>query len=354
MLIGAESMEQNYEIQYVKPKQHIEKPKSTHTISAVPVKKNEIINLSNEDIRKIKPNEAGKIMVVMFHNFVDEFKPSKYDNGEYTTTFIAFERLLEELYQKGYRLGNVNDFLNNEMDVPAGTMPIMFTFDDGTSGQFNLINQNGELVANPKSAVGILEKFNEKHPDFGIKGTFYVNLGLGVFDGYGTVAERLKYLTDKGFEIGNHTYTHIHLNQAKTADEIQREIGENQKKMLEYISGYNFTSFALPFGQASKMLKTFVEAGEYRGVKYKNSAIMEVGAGPTISPIHKNSMPLSMSRVRASGISAVECDLAWWIKHLRRDEQYISDGNPKTVTIPNKLIQKIDESRLKGKKLLSY
>ena len=49
---------------------------------------------------------------------------------------------------------------------------MVFTFDDGTSGQFNLVEENGELVANKKSAVGIIEEFNKTHPDFGVKRDF--------------------------------------------------------------------------------------------------------------------------------------------------------------------------------------
>jgi len=36
---------------------------------------------------------------------------------------------------------------------------IIFTFDDGTSGQFNLVEENGTLKVNKKSAVGIMEDF---------------------------------------------------------------------------------------------------------------------------------------------------------------------------------------------------
>ena len=37
---------------------------------------------------------------------------------------------------------------------------MIFILDDGTAGQFNLVNENGTLKANIKSAVGIMEKFN--------------------------------------------------------------------------------------------------------------------------------------------------------------------------------------------------
>ncbi|MCX7745483.1 MAG: polysaccharide deacetylase family protein [Clostridia bacterium] len=306
------------------------------------------------DLAKVKPNEAGKIMVVMFHNFVESFTPSKYDNGEYTTTFDDFRKLLPELYEKGYRLISVSDYLNNNISVEAGYKPMIFTFDDGTSGQFNLAEENGTLTANKQSAVGIMEEFIKTHPDFGLKGTFYVNLGLNTFEGKGTLDQRLKYLVDKGFDIGNHTMTHIALSQVKTADVIQKEIGGNQKKILELIPDYKMVSLALPFGQATKSLRGYVEKGEFEGVKYQNFAIMEVGANPTYSPISKKFNPLSTARVRATGMKPVECDLAWWIKNLSEKEQFISDGDPNRVTIPKEKEADISKERISGKELILY
>ena len=84
------------------------------------------------NFEEVKPNEAGKIMIVMFHNFVETFTPTTYDNGEYTTTFEEFEKLLHELYEMDYRLISMNDYLNNNISVPAGCIPMVFTFDDGT------------------------------------------------------------------------------------------------------------------------------------------------------------------------------------------------------------------------------
>lgn len=312
------------------------------------------VTQTNIDLSKIKPNENGKIMVVMFHNFISSFTPSKYDDGQYTTTFNDFRKLLQTLYDKGYRLISLNDLLNNNISVPAGCIPMLFTFDDGTPGQFNLVDDAGKLVANKESAVGIMEEFNRTHPDFGLKGTFFVNLELKVFDGNGTVPERLKYLINEGFEIGNHTMTHIHLNEAKSAEQIQREIGGEQKRMYELIPDYKIFALALPFGQPSKDLQGFVIQGEYQGVQYQNSAIMEVGWDPTVSPVSTIFNPLSIHRVRASGIKPVQADLAWWLQNLSRNDQYISDGNPDTVTIPKGKEADIDNNRLNGKKLVVY
>ena len=303
------------------------------------------------DLAKVKPNEAGKIMVVMFHNFVEAYKSG---DKLYTTTFEDFRKLLQTLYDKNYRLISLSDYLSNNISVPAGCIPMIFTFDDGTPGQFNLVEENGNLTVNNQSAVGIMEEFNKAHPDFGLKGTFYVNLGLGTFQGKGTVAERLKYLVDRGFEIGNHTYTHVHLNKITGADKIQQEIGENQKKMYELIPGYKIISFSLPYGLPSKELQAYVAKGEYEGVAYEHQAIMEVGWDPAFSPVSKKFNPLSTHRVRASGIEPVDADLAWWLEKLSRDEQYVSDGDPATITVPKSREENIDKARLNNKQLVIY
>ena len=306
------------------------------------------------DLEKIKPNEAGKIMVVMFHNFVESFSPTKYDKGEYTMTFKAFDELLHVLYDKGYRLISFKDFLDNNISVPAGCIPMVFTFDDGTSGQFNLVEENGELKVNEKSAVGIMLEFNKKHPDFGAKGIFFINLGSNVFSGKGSVAERLKYLVDLGFEIGNHTYSHINLREVKSADIIQREIGNNQKVMYELIPGYKMFAFSLPYGAPSETLMEHVKRGEYEGIEYENRAIVEVGWNPTPPAISKQFNGSSISRVRSPGINPEKFDLYWWLENLSRQEQYISDGNAKKITIPKDKIDLIDSEKLGDKELIMY
>ncbi len=303
------------------------------------------------DVNKVKPNEAGRVMVVMFHNFI-----KKYEKGDklYTTTFDAFRGLLDTLYASGYRLISLNDYLNGNIDTPPGYIPMVFTFDDGTAGQFNLIDENGTLKANPESAVGIMEEFARTHPDFGTKGTFFVNLGDKTFNGAGTLDQRLKYLIDKGFEIGNHTYSHINLKETVSADKIQQEIGENQKKMYELVPGYTFTTFSLPYGAPSKALTQYVLKGEYEGVGYENKALMEVGWDPNQSPFSTKFNPLSVHRVRASGIIPQDADLAWWMKSIKRSNEYVSDGNPSTVTVPEAYKDIVDTSKLGSRKLITY
>ncbi|HOQ07307.1 MAG TPA: polysaccharide deacetylase family protein [Clostridiales bacterium] len=304
------------------------------------------------DLDAVKPNEAGRIMVVMFHRFVE-----KYEKGdkEYTMTFDAFRKLLETLYTSGYRLISLNDYLNGHIDVPAGCIPMVFTFDDGTAGQFSFIEEDGQLKVNPDSAVAIMEEFNRLHPDFGLKGTFFVNLGNETFGKTGTLQQRLQYLIDRGFEIGNHTYSHINLKtEAKTAEIIQKEVGGNQKRMYELVPGYAFTALALPYGAPSKNLMEYVIKGEYEGVGYENKAIMEVGWDPAQSPFSVKFDPLSTHRVRSPGIEPVEFDLEWWLKNMKRSNEFVSDGDPDTVTVPEAYADLVDQERLGGRKLVIY
>lgn len=303
------------------------------------------------DLSVIKPNEAGKIMVVMFHNFIEEYKSG---DKEYTTTFKDFRKLLQTLYDSNYRLISLNDYLDGNIAIAAGCIPMVFTFDDGTSGQFSLIEEQGKLVVNPDSAVGVLEEFNKANPDFGLEGTFYVNLGLGTFEGKGTLSQRLEYLVEKGFEIGNHTLNHIMLSTTKSADKIQQEIGGNYKKMLELVPGYKMTTFSLPYGLPSSELQGYVVKGTYEEVEYENRAILEVGWDPTLSPVSKKFDPLSTHRVRASGIEPVDADLAWWLKNLSVGEQYVSDGDPDTITVPKDKEDLVDREKLKGRDLIVY
>ena len=268
----------------------------------------------NEDSLKeevYKYNESGKIIIVMYHKFAD------VETDEYSRSFENFEKDLEYLYELGYRSVSLKDYLENTIKVPIGCTPIIFTFDDGTMGQFNLVKSGDKLMANPKSAVGIMEAFYEKHPDFGLNGTFYIN-GGSFFDGEGTKEERLKYLINKGFEIGNHTNTHVYLNKV-SSDTIQKEIGA-VSNLVEDLIGYKINSLALPFGISSKEYKNYINKGIYDGREYENKIILLVGANPAPSPSSDKLNLLSLPRVRATGGNKrVECDLYYWLDMMEKN-----------------------------------
>lgn len=294
------------------------------------------VRVIEKNEQNINYNEMGQIMIIMYHKFSDK------ETDEWTRSFENFKKDLQILYDKGYRPINLKDYINGDINVPAGCTPVIFTFDDGTSGQFNLIEQNGKLMANPKSAVGIMEEFSRNHPDFPLKGTFFINY-TGFFHGKGTPKERLQYLVDKGFEIGNHTVNHANLSRL-TPEGIQKELGEHVKKTQELLPGYIVDELSLPFGITSKKFLQFVEKGEFEGIQYQNRAILLVGANPALSPIDKNVNMLNLPRIRARGYKPVEGDMYYWLHYfdVNPSLRFISDGNRNIFTIPSSLKNRVN------------
>lgn len=307
------------------------------------------------DYSAVKPNEIGEIPIVMFHNFVENLEETT--DPEYTTSFDAFSQLLETLYAQDYRLISMRDFIDHNISVPAGKIPMVFTFDDGSAGQFNLVEQNGRLVVNPKSAVGIMMAFYEKHPDFGLKGIFYLNMDkeLKTFEGAGTLEERLKTLLSLGLEVGNHSWGHFNFEKSADKAQIQEKLGKNEKRIEEILPDIRFYSLALPFGgKVPQELSGAMVQGEYEGVSYKNETIMAVGYLPSVPSIHQDFDLTYVRRIRASGKTEVKYDLGYWLPNMTRGRMYISDGDPYTVTVPKDREGKVNTGKLNGMNLVVY
>jgi len=309
------------------------------------------------DYENFLPNESGDIPIVMFHRFIEAYEENT--EKDYTTTFAEFEALLQTLYDAGYRLISMKDFIDCNIRVPAGTMPMVFTFDDGTPGQFNLIEEGGSLKVNPKSAVGIMMAFNEKHPDFGLKGIFYVNMDIGdnTFEGAGTLRERFEILQSLGFELGSHTWGHVNYTKPEnnSAGRIQESLGKNQEKADEVLPGLRFYSLALPYGSLpDKNLYPYLESGSYNGIEYKNETVMAVGADPSVPSISKKYNSLYVKRIRAQGRVPVNGDLTWWLPRMTSNRMFISDGDPTTIVVPEGKQDTIAVEKLNGKKLITY
>lgn len=308
------------------------------------------------DYEVFKPNEAGEIPIVMFHNFIEAYEPNT--EKEFTTTFEEFETLLHNLYDQGYRLISMREFIDCDISVPAGTKPMVFTFDDGSAGQFNLIEKDGKLEVNPKSAVGVMLRFNEKYPDFGLKGIFYVNMNIGdnTFQGAGSLKERFEILLDLGFELGNHTWGHVKYNTLKSIEEIEESLGKNQQKAEEVLPGLRFYSLALPHGSRpeNKSLRSALVEGTYNGVYYHNETIMAVGANPAKPSISIEYNSEYVARIRAQGREPVDCDLTWWLPRMTDNRMFISDGDPKTIVVPEEKSSQVDVEKLNDKTLITY
>ncbi|HHW13416.1 MAG TPA: polysaccharide deacetylase family protein, partial [Firmicutes bacterium] len=175
------------------------------------------------------PNEAGQIMILMYHRFSP--KP-----GAWNRTPQEFRRDLEVLYRQGYRLLPLHDLLSGRITTPRGFTPVVLTFDDGWQSQFNyLTGPDGQAAVDSESAVGILAEFARRHPDMGLAGTFYLN--ANPFGHPALAQKKLRYLVSHGFELGNHTLNHANLRRI-TPEQGARELAQLAMLVAALVPGY--------------------------------------------------------------------------------------------------------------------
>ena len=274
----------------------------------------------------LPPNELGRVMILEYHKI-------DYPEHRWTRTPENFRQDLETLYTRGYRLVNLNDVLDGRIGAPAGTTPVVLTFDDSSPGQFRYVERTGAVEIDPKSGIGVLEAFIARHPDFGRAATFYVLPGASrpnrLFDQPEYEARKLQYLVSRGYEIGNHTLWHANLGKY---DEpmVRGQIAGAQEWIQRYVPDYRIRTLALPHGVYPRDV-TWALRGEAKGVAYRHDAILMVAGGAAPSPFAK-----SFDATRLPRIQAVDQDLGHWLGYFDKNpgERLVSDGDVTTVTIP--------------------
>jgi peptidoglycan/xylan/chitin deacetylase (PgdA/CDA1 family) len=275
---------------------------------------------------ELPSNELGRVMILEYH---------KIDLPEerWTRTPDNFRRDLQRLWERGYRLLSLNDYLDGRITLPKGTTPVILTFDDSSPGQFRYLEKNGDWVVDPDSAVGILEQFDKDHPGFGRAATFFVLPGASppnrLFNQPELVGKKLAYLKSRGFEIGNHTLWHANLAKYDETT-VRKQLLEAQEWVQKHLPGHRFRTLALPMGAYPKELAWAISGG-LNGTAYRHDAILMVAGGAALSP-HARGLDL----YHLPRIQATEAELGYWINHFdkRVEERYMSDGDPVTITVP--------------------
>ncbi|GHU51250.1 xylanase [Clostridia bacterium] len=286
----------------------------------------------------LPPDESGEIMLVMYHGLTPG-PPAE----PYMRSVSDFRRDLELLYESGYRLITMADYLDNNINVPEGKSPVVFTFDDGYETAFSLVSKDGKLSVRPNTCVAIMNEFYEKHPDFGRAGVFYVcTSGNEPFKGAGTIKERFEYLTGLGFELGNHTGSHEGLGKVHSDEMVAKDMSEVETLVQDALPGYKMRTMAYPYGHIpNEAHKDAVLSGEYKGVKYDyDAAIRAAKHGKTSVTYSVDFDKYNVPRVRASNNAFG--DLYYCVKHFKEGGGFISDGDPHTITLPSSFAPKLD------------
>ncbi len=308
------------------------------------------------DPAKIRANEAGMIPVVMYHSVGDP--PARrggprYDRRGLNIAPETFRKHLEMMHEAGWYPVNMRDALTARMEVPAGKTPVVLTFDDGRGSQFRYL-PDGSI--DPDCVVGILEAFNRRHPDWPLRGTFYLNSNRNnpvPFWQRGKEAQKIQYMLAKGFEIGNHSSTHSSMANMSAA-RLQWEVADCIRYIKRLAPNATMDTFCLPYGAwpRNRALLGVLMEGSEGGTSYRNLAVLNAWGGPTYPPAHRKFDPRAVSRI---GVDPGYLEM--WIKNLKAGKSlhpYISDGDPNTVSAPRSAERWVAVNRLEGARLVIY
>ena len=289
-----------------------------------------------------KVNEMGKVPIMMYHGIVDisdddtEYVGGNVDKDGYNRTTESFRNDLEFYYANNYRMIRLEDYVDGFIDVELGKSPIILTFDDGNENSFKVLGEkDGELVIDPNCAVGILEEFKLKYPDYGVTATFFINNEKFNQNKYND--KILKWLVKNGYDIGNHTMNHVDFKQVDK-ETTQKEVGGLYQVLDEIIPLEYVNIIALPFGSPySKDHSNYgaILKGIYNGKDYVTKAALRVGWEAELSPFHQNFDPTYLKRIRAYDNEGYDFDIEMNFK-LLESNRYISDGNINTIVFSGK------------------
>ena len=244
----------------------------------------------------------SKITHVFFHTLVAE--PSKAFDGDagqngynqVMTTIDEFNKILDNLYSKGYVLVRLHDMAYETTDengntvmkagdimLPPGKIPFVMSQDDlcyypymdgdgfanriviGEDGKptCEMTMDDGSVSTGDYDLVPILEKFCERHPDFSYKGARAV-LAFTGYEGilgyrtassyagsetYGqdrqAAAEVAQCLRDNGWELASHSWGHLDLGTVEW-DRFQSDTDKWESEVESLIGPTDIILF--PFG----------------------------------------------------------------------------------------------------------
>ncbi|QKV73373.1 polysaccharide deacetylase family protein [Amycolatopsis sp. Hca4] len=269
--------------------------------------------------RQVGADELGRVPVLMYHRLAAQPK------SVYGRTPADFTAELERLAAEDYVPITTAELVSRRIDIPAGAHPVVLTFDDGDPTTFRLTPQG---QPEPGTAIRILLDVAAAHPRFRPVASVYVNEHPFGGDPDGRA---LRWLTDHGFEVGNHTRHHTNLRTATEA-EATAAIAEEDALIRQAIPGYQPKTLALPYGSRPHRAGLAVQ-----GPGYAYGGALLVGAGPSPSPCSAKFDPAAIPRIRSQSTGKeAEYGSAHWLDELgaASGHRYTSDGDPSTVAYP--------------------
>jgi hypothetical protein len=184
--------------------------------------------------------EPPQVPILMYHRFNNNPGGTSYG---YTTSLNDFDGHLNALYEAGFSLVALEDWLRGEIHLTEGRRPLIITIDDlFYADQISLTGQ-GQPAG--YTGIGHLWQFYQSHPDFNFHVALFFNLGdktyannyvNGVFavgDGWRKArAEAIAWCIENDATPLNHFFDHPFLNTL-SPEEIHEQLAENDRVLRE-------------------------------------------------------------------------------------------------------------------------
>lgn len=282
--------------------------------------------------RENQVDELGLVPIMMYHGIIDTDQVTfmgNVDKDGYNRTKKAFINDLEFYYQSGYRMIPLKDYVNGNIDVELGKSPLIITFDDGLANNIKVLglDDDGEIIIDPSSAVGILETFKTKYPDFNVTATFFLNKGLFRQPIYNEAI--IKWLIKHNYDIGNHTANHLDFKKIDSISALN-EVNALYNLLDTIIPNQYIRVVALPYGSPYNK-----EHPNFNVIMSTDTvSTLRVGYDANNSPFSKNFDVTFLKRIRAYDNNGFDFDIKMNFD-LLKTKRYISDGNKDLVVIKN-------------------
>lgn len=208
--------------------------------------------------------ENPQIPILNFHNFTHR----QTDEETGTIMYLSnFKSIIERLYNAGYSLISMRDYLDGKIVVPEGRKPLLLSLDDAYFA--NQLSLKDDGSPSELSGIGWLYKFSQEHPDFGFEVSMFTNFGDKLYanDFWGNwwylgdnweedFAKTIVWGIEHHIIPLNHLYQHPDLEkiseleilyQAEKNDETLRYYLEmvNRSELLDQVANV----IALPYGK---------------------------------------------------------------------------------------------------------
>lgn len=199
-----------------------------------------------------------QVPVLCYHQLREWRQKDSRSARDYIVPPGNFEDQLKMLHDSGYKTilpDELMDYLQYGKSIPE--KPFMLTFDDTDLSQYDV-------------ALPVMEKY-------GFKGTFFIMTVTMGKPGYMS-REQIKELSNRGHEIGSHTWDHQNMKKLP-AEDYKTQVDKPNFQLKE-ITGKDTKYFAYPFG--------LWNPGAIQGLKEHNirAAFQLVEARDTTDPLY--------------------------------------------------------------------